>query len=402
MSDLHQKVTSCLETLCSSIRDRSVGSEGNRAATDFFRNELSSLGWTTETPEFDVVDWKSGGADLKAGGAEFEVFSSPYSLGCSVTAELARASSISELEIGDFKGKILFVHGSLAKEQLMPKNFVFYNPEEHQKIVSLLEKSGARALICATGKNGAIAGGVYPFPLIEDGDFNVPSVYMTEDNGGHLLQFVGKQVSLQSRSERIPSKACNVIGRKGREGVQKIVITAHIDAKKGTPGAIDNATGVVTLLLLAELLKSYSGPRVLEIVAFNGEDYYSVPGQMNYIMANQERFDDILVDINIDGAGYREGDSAVSFYELPQNIAEIVRKELDNHPSVVEGEPWPQGDHSIFLHYGRPAVAATSDWLIKNIEAQSITHTPRDNPEIVDSVKLVELARMLAGVVEKL
>ncbi|MBK9392004.1 MAG: M28 family peptidase [Bacteroidetes bacterium] len=32
-----------------------------------------------------------------------------------------------------------------------------------------------------------------------------------------------------------------------------MVVTAHIDAKKGTPGAIDNATGVIVLLLLSEL-----------------------------------------------------------------------------------------------------------------------------------------------------
>ena len=32
------------------------------------------------------------------------------------------------------------------------------------------------------------------------------------------------------------------------------VLCAHIDSKLNTPGALDNAAGVVTLLLLAELL----------------------------------------------------------------------------------------------------------------------------------------------------
>ncbi len=32
----------------------------------------------------------------------------------------------------------------------------------------------------------------------------------------------------------------------------KIVMWAHIDAKAGTPGALDNRTGVATLLLLAD------------------------------------------------------------------------------------------------------------------------------------------------------
>ncbi|MEZ4997668.1 MAG: hypothetical protein R2758_09480 [Bacteroidales bacterium] len=32
-------------------------------------------------------------------------------------------------------------------------------------------------MIGATGRSSALAGGVYPFPLIEDGDFDIPSVY---------------------------------------------------------------------------------------------------------------------------------------------------------------------------------------------------------------------------------
>ncbi len=136
----------------------------------------------------------------------------------------------------------------------MPKNFVFYNPEEHQKIIALLEKGKPAAVIGATGRNSALAGGVYPFPLIEDGDFDIPSVYMTEEEGNRLLPFAGCIVTLNSVSVRIPGKGYNIIAVKGPEGADRIVVTAHIDAKKGTPGAIDNATGVIVLLLLADLL----------------------------------------------------------------------------------------------------------------------------------------------------
>ncbi len=92
---------------------------------------------------------------------QFQVIVSPYSLGCNVKAELASAKTIDALREENFEGKILFLHGEIAKEQLMPKNFVFYNPIEHQKIIALLEKSGAEAIICATGRNAALAGGVY-------------------------------------------------------------------------------------------------------------------------------------------------------------------------------------------------------------------------------------------------
>ena len=399
---LHQKSIAYLKMLCEDISERCVGSEGNRKATSFFKKEISSFGWKTETPEFKAVDWRDEGATLKASEKNFKVLVSPYSLGCTVTSQLVSATSITELEGLNAKDKIVFLYGEITKEQLMPKNFVFYNPEEHQRIVNLLENSGAQALICATGRNVSLAGGIYPFPLIEDGDFDIPSVYMTEEEGTKLIPFIGKQVTLESISERISGKGYNVIGRKGNGKKERIVISAHIDAKKGTPGAIDNATGVIVLLLLAKLLKDYNGPNQIEIVAFNGEDYYAVPGQMNYVRANQDKFGNILLNINIDGAGYKEGKSAFSFFDLTEKMQKKAYKVLEQCTGIAEGEQWPQGDHSIFIQNGRPAIAVSSKWFIDNINRQDITHTPKDNIGIVNCTKLVEIAEAIASLIKKL
>ncbi len=398
-SNLNEKCHRWLKKLCVDIKERTTGSEGNRDATRFFREQLETLGWETESQGFEAVDWIDGGATLHAGNKEFNVLVSPWSKGCSVKAVMESASTISELEKGGFRDKVILLHGEIAGEQLMPKNFMFYNPESHQRIISLLENSGAKALICATGRNAALAGGVYPFPLIEDGDFNVPSVYMTEEEGRQLSAFTGKEVELNSKSGRLPGKGYNVTGRKGRTENERIVITAHIDSKKGSPGAIDNATGVVVLLLLARLMKDYSGEKLIEIVAFNGEDYFSVPGQMVWIKANQGKFENILFNINIDGAGYKEGKTEFSYYDLPDQARDFVSRVVKKHPDITEGKPWPQGDHSIFLHYGRPAIAVSSEWFIENINNQDITHTPKDNIGIIDCNKLVELAAALSDLI---
>jgi aminopeptidase YwaD len=388
-----------LKTLCLDIPERCVGSEGNRQATHFFERELSSFGWATEMAEFDAIDWVENGAILRSDGVDFDVLVSPYSLGFIGSAELVSASTIEELSLINAKNKIIFLSGGIAREQLMPKNFVFYNPEEHQKIISMLEKSGARAIISATGRNASLAGGVYPFPLIEDGDFDIPSVYMTEEEGLKLSQKTGKTVFLESVSKRIPGKGYNVIGKKGNKNSSRIVVTAHIDAKKGTPGAIDNATGVIVLLLLADLLRDYSGDKLIELVAFNGEDYYAVPGQMNYISANRDNFGSILLNINIDGAGYKEGMSAFSLFALPEDLLKPARKVIGQYPGIAEGALWPQGDHSIFLQFGVPAIAVSSKWFIDNIAEQDITHTPKDNMGIVDCRKIIEISLALNSLI---
>ncbi|GAP68014.1 Zn-dependent amino-/carboxypeptidase, M28 family [Bacteroidales bacterium 6E] len=391
-----------LKTLCIDIPDRSVGSKGNRRATEYFKNELTRHSWDMEETLLQVMDWKTDGATLQCGENRYEVFSSLYSMGCSVHGELVPVSTIHELETKDLAGKIVLLHGDIAREQIMPKNFVFYNPDEHQQIVALLEKSGVKAIICATGHNPALAGGVYPFPMFEDGDFDIPSAYMKDTEGEKLLAGRERTVTLVSKAIRIPETAYHVIGRKDGPSQKKIVITAHIDAKIGTSGAIDNATGVTVLLLLAELLKDYNHQYSIELVPFNGEDYYAVPGQMKYIEQNEGRFSDIILNINIDGAGYKTGASALSLFGLPDNINDVVQETIQNNPVIKEGLPWYQGDHSIFVQYGCPAIAVSSAWFIENMETQDITHTPKDNLDIVNPERLVEIALAIGKIIDNL
>lgn len=399
---LLQNASSHLQTLCADLPGRHVGGEGNRRATRFVENTLASFGWQTESAELDVVDWTSSGASLQVGDLSFPVQPSPYSLGCSVQAPLLPASSIGELESLDPAGSILVLHGEIAKEQLMPKNFVFYNPDEHQRIVALLEQKQPAAIVSVTGRNSSLAGGLYPFPLFEDGDFNVPSVFLAEEEGNSLLSLARQTATLVSRASRIPSKAFNVVARKGNPDAPRVVLSAHVDAKLGTPGATDNATGVAVLLLLAQLLQDYSAPFALEIAAFNGEDYYAVPGQMDFIRKNQDRFNTIALNVNVDGAGYKEGPSSFSFFNLPPPILATAQRMLSSFDDLAEGIPWPQGDHSIFVQQGCPAIAVSSKWLIDHMESQDLTHTPKDNLSIVDPRKVVQIAEALAWLVRNL
>jgi aminopeptidase YwaD len=313
---------------------------------------------------------------------------------------LISAGNLQELQDCEPAGKILLVHGQLSKEQLMPKNFVFYNPQHHQEIISLLEEKNPGTILCATDRDGAVAGGVYPFPLIEDGDFHIPSVYMTGEEGQKLLQEVGKTGYLESRAFRVDSEGTNIVARKGSDLDHRILISAHIDAKIGTPGAIDNGTGVVVLLLLAELFRNYESGPVIEILPFNGEDYYSVPGQMVYLEQNKDRFHEMMININIDGAGYHQGPSGFSPFNLPGAVKTCLDDVLQDSETLVEGEPWVQGDHSIFIQQGIPALAVSSDWFIRNIETQTITHTPADHPDIVDHNRVVEIAEAIKNFIQ--
>ncbi len=391
--NLQDNAKKYLHHLCVEIPGRRVGSVGNRAATDFFAERMASYGHRVECPPFDCIDWRQNGAQLTVGGNRFEVRVSPYSLGCRVAEPLAAVTSVEELESADIRDKVLLMHGAIAKEQIMPKNFPFYNPEHHRQILQLLETSQPRAIVAATTQDPGLAGAVSPFPLFEDGDFDIPSVYMTEEQGLRLAPLVGRQASLKIDAQRTPSWGCNVVTRIGKDHTRRIVLFAHIDAKDGTPGALDNGTGAVILLLLGGLLSGYNADLGIELVALNGEDYFAASGEKEYLALNEGKFDEILLGINLDGVGYDRGHTAYSLYDCPPKMEALIRRIFSAHSGLVEGERWYQSDHGLFLMNQRPALALTSERFAELWT--EIAHTPKDTPEIVDFSKLIETARAL-------
>jgi len=387
------KAETYLQKLCLEIPSRRVGSAGNRAATDFFAGVVKSFDFETQSPAFDCLDWQSEGVSLTVGDTLFEAFASPYSLGCRVSAPLVVVATVEALAAAQLSNAIVLLRGDIAREQLMPKNFAFYNPDEHKRIVQLLEAKKPRAIVAATSRNPEMAGALYPFPLIEDGDFDIPSVYMTDREGDRLAEYAGQQVALESQASRIPAQGCNVIARKGGAAQRRVALVAHIDTKIGTPGALDNASGVAVLLLLAELLADYSGQLGIEMIAMNGEDYYASPGELQYLASNAGRFGEIVLGINLDGVGYCQGRVAYSLYGCPADMTAAIRQVFSACEDLVEGEAWYQGDHALFLMNQRPTLAITSE-RVAELVAQ-ITHSPQDRPEVVDSARLVSVALAL-------
>ena len=55
---------------------------------------------------------------------------------------------------------------------------------------------------------------------------------------------------------------------------------------------------------------------MIELVAFNGEDYYAAPGERLYLQQNED-LSAIDLLINIDGAGYYRGDTPLLLVRVP-------------------------------------------------------------------------------------
>ncbi len=94
-----------------------------------------------------------------------------------------------------------------------------------------------------------------------------------------------------------------------------------------------------------------------------------------------------IIRINLDALGYKNGKTAYSFYNCQDAVVQKARSSFSGNGEFVEGEQWYQGDHSIFVQLGVPALAITSEKFI--YLTSYVTHTQADSPDLVDISKLI-------------
>lgn len=381
--------------MCSVAPDRRPGSIGNDEATSYVSARFTEHGWTVATQQFGCLDWDSSGATLDLGAHTIDLSPSPYGLGVTASGPVRILRDKEDLHRDDLAGSIAVVAGALASEPLTPKAYPFYGSAEHAQTISALEAARPAAVVAVTGLYPALCGALDPFPWIEDGDFSIPTANVRPEDAGSLLEHDGRPASIEIRARRTPAEARNVVGTRGPTG-NRVTVIAHVDSKPGTPGAVDNAAGVSVLLLLAEVLSPGRRARLpvgVELLAVNGEDHFAAPGEVAWLAEHENDLDDVLLAVNIDGAGYREGRSSYSTYNVDGILADHIEGVLAIRPDLVRGPDWFQSDHAIFAARGRPAMAITTELLEEMLA--TLYHSPADTPDQVDVERLIGIAAAL-------
>jgi len=382
-----------MEMLCKKIGARPTGSAKNRAALEYASGVFQKSGFLTSKQEFDCIDWINSGAALRIDCKNIPVVPAEYSLACDIEAEFVCIESAAALRGAELSGKIAVLYGGLCQEPLMPKNFEFWNPDEHRQIIALLEEKNPRAIITVSPQEDS------PVHIIQDGDFNIPCAAACGNVLETFLQCAGRKAGLTINTQRIPAKAHNVIATYGT-GRDKLCFSAHIDTKPATPGALDNASGVSVLLALAESLADVKTgkefPFQIEFVLLNGEDYYSVPGEMVYMRQLNPAY---ILAINVDGIGLKESKTSVSFYECSEELENRIIESVKTTTGIEIIEPWPMGDHMVFVNEGIPAIAITACNIFSLID--SVIHTNDDDMKNIDMDILNNITCFLLNCIEQ-
>ena len=386
--ELFTKLDEILNYISVEIGERLTGSENNKKVEAYVENYFKNQGYDVELQQFDCLDFKTADAELTFKDETIPVKPSYYTTGCSVTGEYVKIETVEELKRSDLTDKIAVLHGDLTKEQIMPKNFPFYNPEKHQEIVQILEEKNPAAIVTIVEKDGSI---------FEDGDFAIPSVYVSKNEGEVLLKNNG-EIKLVINAAKEDSHGANVIARLNPKKRRKLVVTAHMDTKTGTPGALDNATGIAILLLLSHLIKPEDIDFCLELLLLNGEDYYSIPGQLAYMETYLQKPEDILLAINCDGVGLKKSSTAVFLTECDSATEGLLNPIILNSTGMDFIAPWFQGDHMLFALKHIPTIAFTSSGIFQILE--TIIHTEKDTVNLVDDEKVIKVVRVIEEIIK--
>ena len=400
MPELVAAVERHLAALVEGHPDRHPGRPGNVAANDHAESVLLEHGWSVESAELEVLDARLGASRLTVGGRSFDVKPGPYTVPAQVSGPLLPIDSLAALEGRDLRGAVVLLHGAIAADQLFPKSFDFVEAPEHRRIYELLEGGSPVAIVSATGRGGGMDGGRYPYPLIEDGDFDLPNVFTTDRVGEELEALAGQEARLRIEAERVMLPARQLTAARGPVGAPRVIVMAHIDSKGGSPGALDNATGVAALLATASLLATYDGPYRVELIPMNGEDYYANSGEHLFVAQNEGRWDELVAAVNMDAIGARDGQTAASMYAVSERVGGLVGRVIRRHDTVSLGAEWYESDHSIVAAHGRPAVALTST-SFRELSA-TVTHTDKDTLDLVDPSLVADAAEFVADLVRSL
>lgn len=376
-----------MELLANIARPRSVGTALNQEITDYVGAYLEECGYEVKKVPFDCKVWETQESFLQINGKKITVQVSPYSEAFTGTSKAVVVRSLKELKEADCKNKLLFLTQELAEESLQPKNYPFYYPDEHKEVITCLEEKRPCAIIAVTGRS--CMSGLEPFPVIEDGNFHIPVGSIQKAVFAEIEAAVcEKEIEILIFSKNNEATAYQLIASKKAQNPQgTIVICAHMDSKYNTDGALDNASGAVTMLLAAKGMKTdkYN----IDIVPFNSEEYYAPQGELIYLEEIQKEEKEITLLVNIDTVAHVGSKVAVSSFNFDEREQQKLDEVMKECKDIVAGKPWYAGDHAAFVFSGTKCILVSASDLFE--DSIGYTHCPKDTIDLVDE-KLIENA----------
>lgn len=336
---------------------------GSRAEADCHRIALEWLrerGVGSVTAEgFDFLDWKPiSQSFVSPGGEPIPALQLGFSPPGDITGEVHHCGCGSEDECEGSRGKLAVCSSGLEGSLRF-----LHRIQKYRNAV----RAGALAFVLV-GEPGHNP----PLGIIRKRQLGqIPAVSVPHEAGRDLLDMgrADGRFRMATVSRTTTGRSRNVVWRMGgrRPG---IVLSAHCDS--WTQGAWDNASGVASLLVLADWL---AGQEVAHDVAmcFTGAEEFGLFGSRHFCSRHPGEF---AFAVNVDGVGLRGAELQARCSD--QELAGMPP--LKGVYSELPLTPW--GDHFAFHRAGLRTVFLTSGG------ASPVQHTGEDTPDCINPTEL--------------
>jgi aminopeptidase YwaD len=355
-----------VSVLAGDIGVRAAGTNGERRAAEYIRDQLASYGYDTRLQEFPISTYDEINASVDLISPETRPI---------------QAASIAGSVSGTAEGELVF--GGVGKPEdfpsstpgriaLLERGDVFFGQKSRNAA-----EAGATAIVVYNNVPGNFRGQT-------NIDTPVPAVSVSQEDGQALRQLVESgpvtvRVSVEGR--KVSGTSRNVIAVPPG-GACRVIAGGHLDSVLAGPGANDNASGTSVVIEMARALAADGTPPDVCFTLFGSEEI-GLLGSAHYVetITADERAQ-ILGMLNFDMLGVGdlwplEGDTSLVY------LAGEVAEDLGVPYSISNDRP-VGSDHASFSN-------ADISSVMFNCFCDPNYHTAADVPEYL-SVDRIQTA----------
>jgi aminopeptidase YwaD len=371
-----------VEALAVDIGSRPAGSEAERQAALYLRDQLRGFGYEAELQPFSYEAFADAGSSLDV--------LSPQPLSPAVYPFEPSANGVVEAQLVDagIGRPQEFPADTAGKIALIGRGVLFFSDK-----VANAEAAGALGVIVYNDEPGLFAGNL-------DGPSAIPALAISQEDGQALLAMVQAgpvSVRLEVRTEGGSRDSQNVVARP-QDGECRLIAGGHYDSVPAGPGANDNASGTATVVEMARVLAADGEFDDVCFLLFGAEELGLI-GSARFVESltpAQEQTLEAMLNFDMVGVGTQWLLSgSPSMTDLA--AAEADERGLDY---VVESSLPIGSDHASFSNAGIPAVFFHSLFVV--VADDPNYHTAEDRAEHVQPTRMAEIADLGLAVIDVL
>jgi aminopeptidase YwaD len=379
-----------LKVLCDVHDSRFPGTPGDLASVKYMVKKMEEYGLDAKYEPFKIPGWKRGPAKLTMTLPQkktFEVISLPHSIAGEVEGNLVWLGEGSvdtyEKRKDEINGNIVLVSSA--------------NPPNAPRSLHRSEKFLRSVL---AGAKGWIFMNQYPGYGPQTGGISpvIPSISCDYETGMFLVRTMEREgtvkVNIKTTDKNMEVTTYDVVGDVPGTSKSKehVIVGCHYDGHDISQGAVDPASGTVTVMEIGRLLSRVKSnlKHHVRCVCFGAEET-GLYGSYYYTSSHSKELDDCRFMLNLDSAG-GAGKKGVTLHDHPElepfmkQCATEMKTDLPFKQSVG-----PYSDHWPFYLRGVPCGSNGGDPYALNT-GRGYGHSKYDTLDKVELSNLREAA----------